>query len=48
MSLGKGQKECQNHKTNIPRSCRQTLLNFFEEKYMARGKADREREIEEV
>lgn len=52
MSLGKGQKGCQNHKTNISHSCRQTFLNIFREKDMVGEKADRKseskREIEEV
>lgn len=41
MSWGTGQKQMQDHKTKIPNSCRQTLLNFSQEK----DEEKRQREI---
>lgn len=53
MSLGKRAERMQDHKTNIPHSCRQTLLKFSqgkdkEKKAEMNRKREREREIEEV
>lgn len=47
MSFRERAKRMQDHKTNIPHSCRQTLLKFSQEKDEEK-KAEIDRAIEEV
>lgn len=47
MCLGKGAERMQGHKTNIPHSCRQTLLKFSQEKGKEKkAEINRQRETE--